>query len=155
MPLARTLVAVALGMIAAAPAFPSPGTDPPKSPCDRESGKPTFSAAGITEEQANSFLAALKKAVAADDRPKVASLANYPLRAWAKDRSLTLKAPEAFLARYDTIITPRLKQTIAEARVECVFANEQGAMIHDGEVWFRASETGDLKIITINRPIVE
>jgi hypothetical protein len=35
---------------------------------------------------------------------------------------------------------------------ECLFANWQGVMIGDGEVWFEEQQNGSVKIKTLNIP---
>lgn len=124
-------------------------------PCGRDQSPPMFSEIGTSDEAVEAFLGALQKAVASDDRRKVASMMRYPIAAWARDRDITFKTPDAFLAAYEVVFNPRLKKTIAEARKDCLFTNWQGAMIHDGEVWFNALQTGDLKITKINPPVGE
>jgi len=124
-------------------------------PCERDQSPPMFSVAGSSEEVARAFLVALQKAVASDDRRKVASMIRYPIVAWARDRSVLFKTPASLVASYELIFTAALKKTIAEARTECLFTNWKGVMIHDGEIWMGARSKGDLQIITINRPAGE
>jgi hypothetical protein len=122
-------------------------------PCEREQSPPMFSVAGTSEEMARGFLVALQKAVAADDRRKVASMVRYPIVTWARDRNVLFKTAASLVPSYELIFTPALKKTIAEARTECLFTNWKGVMIHDGEIWMGARSEGDLQIIAINRPV--
>lgn len=120
------------------------------APCESGQSAPTFSVAGTTEENARAFLVALQKAVASDDRRKVASMIRYPITAQAGKRNVRFKTPASLVASYELIFTPPLKKIIADARTECLFTNWKGVMIHDGEIWMGARSTGALRIITIN-----
>ena len=111
-----------------------------------------FSSAGTTREEAADFLKALQKAVAVDDREAVAELTAFPLRAWTGRSLVEVPNASSFLLVYPGIFDPSLKDLIAKATVDDVFANYQGVMIGDGRLWF--SPVGDrLKIITINGPV--
>jgi hypothetical protein len=123
------------------------------TPCERDQSPPMFSEIGTSDEAVEAFLGALQKAVASDDRRKVATLIRYPIAASTRDGDVTFKTPDAFLASYELVFTLRLKKTIAQARKDCLFTNWQGAMIHDGEIWFNPLPTGDLKITRINGPV--
>jgi hypothetical protein len=121
------------------------------SPCAPGQSAPVFSDIGATGEQVDAFLITLKKAVASDDRRKVASLIRYPIAAWTGSKRTVFRTPGALVASYELIFTALLQKTIADARTECLFTNSQGAMIHDGEVWFNGFRTGALEIVTINK----
>ena len=101
------------------------------------------------------FLAALKKAVAADDRNKVASMFLYPIVIDIRNRGMLFRTPASLLASYDLIFTPHLKKIIAEAKADDLFRNYKGVMINDGEVWFEKINGRGCKIITINRTTEE
>lgn len=145
-----------LPIVCAVPAMVSgQPAEPQRAPCLADESPPIFSEIGTSDEAVEAFLVALQKAVASDDRRKVVSMIKYPIAAWALERDVTFKNRAALLASYDVVFTPRLKRTITEASRECIFTNSQGAMIHDGEIWFGPLPTGSLKIIKINGPIGE
>jgi hypothetical protein len=125
------------------------------TPCEGNVNLPMFSVAGTSEAAVKAFLVALQKAVASDDKRKVASMVRYPIYAWARDRDVRFRTPASLVASYELIFTAPLKKTIAEARMECLFTNWKGIMIHDGEIWMNALHPGVLKIIRINRPVGE
>ncbi|HUL96461.1 MAG TPA: hypothetical protein VLT89_10640 [Usitatibacter sp.] len=126
---------------------------PLENACGQGQSEPVFSEIGTSEEEAAAFLASLQGALASGDRRRVASMVQFPIAAWAGSRDETFKNAAQLLASYDRVFTERLKKTIGEARVQCLFTNSQGAMIHDGEVWFRPVEGRGLMIIKINGPI--
>ena len=121
--------------------------------CPEGQSPPLFGEAGTSEEDATAFLTSLQRAVAADDRKSVAAMIEFPIAAWTGKRDETFRTPASFLASYERVMTPRLRQTIAEAKAPCLFTNAQGVMIHDGEVWFRPGKGDALRIVKINGPI--
>ncbi|MEK6300722.1 MAG: hypothetical protein AABO41_08380 [Acidobacteriota bacterium] len=138
-------------ILAVAPAASLGQTGSSKTaPCESGQSAPSFSVAGTSEEKARTFLVALQKAVASDDRRKVASMIRYPIIAQAGGRNVRIKTPASLVASYELIFTAPLRKIIAEARTECLFTNWKGVMIHDGEIWMGARRTGALQIITIN-----
>ena len=63
------------------------------------------------------FVAALRRAVAANQRVAVAGLMRYPLEVRAGGLQIPVKDSAAFIALYDTIVTPALREVVAGARV--------------------------------------
>lgn len=80
-------------------------------------------------------------------------MVEYPIAAWTGERDVTFEKPDRLLASYDRVFTARLKRTISEAGVQCLFTNSEGVMVHDGEAWFRSMDEGGLRIVKINGPI--
>lgn len=114
-------------------------------------GSASFDSAGTSAKAVTAFLAALQKAVAADDRDAVAGLFSYPARVPLKGRSGKVKNKAELTAAYADIFDPGLKKLIADARLDQVFANSQGVMIGNGRLWFSpVGAKGQLAIITIN-----
>src|SRR5262249_13950273 len=103
----------------------------------------------VGEAHLKVFIAALQKAVAADDRRKVASMIRYPIVIFAGGRSVLFRTPASLVASYNLIFTPLLKKLIANAKPQEMFRNWQGAMIGRGEIWINTVSAGRLKIVTI------
>lgn len=82
------------------------------------------------------FLSALQQAVAAGDEDRVAAMVAYPLEVTVDGRRVALPSPERFVERYDQLLTPGVEAAIAGQRYATLFANADGVMIGDGEVWF-------------------
>ncbi|WP_189609144.1 hypothetical protein [Pigmentiphaga litoralis] len=82
------------------------------------------------------FLVALQKASAANDRQAIANMVHYPFSTLLAARRKVLKTPKAFLARYDDIMTPKVRAAIAAQTYETLFSNSNGLMIGSGQVWF-------------------
>lgn len=100
---------------------------------------------------ARTFLSELKTAVELDQRSKVANMIRFPVPVGTPKRRLQIKDREEFLYNYEPIVTSKVKATLAnEVSSKCLFANWQGFMVGDGEVWFDEISPGTLKVITFN-----
>ena len=117
-------------------------------------GTPSFDVAGTDAKQVASFLKSLQMSIAIDNRLKVASLFDFPLKVWIGGNTVTVKNEAEFQARYNQIFDARLKASIAAAKVETLVANQQGVMFDNGRVCFRplAEHKNALKVVTINEP---
>lgn len=97
------------------------------------------------------FLGALQRAVAADDRQAVAAMVDYPFHARIAGKAASIKDASHFVDAYYHIVTAKVKHAIAEQRYAKLFANWQGVMIGDGEVWFSlVGKPGAVRITAIN-----
>ena len=117
-------------------------------------GTPSFDVAGTDAQKVTAFLKQLQAAVAFDNRLKVASLFEFPLKAWIDGEEVTIRNESEFQARYRQIFDAQLKQSIAAAKVDALVANQQGVMLDNGRVWFRpvVEHKNAIKIIAINEP---
>ncbi|EXL03629.1 hypothetical protein [Aquamicrobium defluvii] len=93
------------------------------------------------------FFDNLKKAVAAGDKATVAAMIDYPFQARIGGKSLKIRDTAHFVADYDQIITAKVKHAVQGQTYETLFANWQGVMVGDGEIWF--SGVGDADVIKI------
>ena len=97
------------------------------------------------------FLTGLQNAVKSDDKARVAAMSSYPLLVIHGDRKTRIKTKAEVLGQYDAIFDAHVRQAIAQQSAKCLFGNYQGAMIGDGEIWFREQPNGTMKIVTVNR----
>ncbi len=102
------------------------------------------------------FFAKLKKAVADGDKETVASMIDYPFQARLKGKAVKIRDQKHFVADYDQVVTAKVKDAVAKQTYPTLFANWQGVMIGDGEVWFNGICSDDfckqqtVRIIAIN-----
>ncbi len=82
------------------------------------------------------FFDKLKKAVGAGDKETVASMVDYPFQARINGKAVKIRDRKHFVADYDQIVTGKVKAALARQTYATLFANWQGVMIGDGEVWF-------------------
>jgi len=95
----------------------------------------------------HAFFDNLKKAVAAGDKAAVAAMIEYPFQASIGGKSIKIRDTAHFIADYDQIITAKVKHALQGQTYETLFANWQGVMVGDGEIWF--SGVGDADVIKI------
>jgi hypothetical protein len=97
------------------------------------------------------FFDTLQKDVAADNKAAVAALVDYPFQARINGKAVKLRDAAHFIADYDKIVTPKVKRAIAGQTYATLFANWQGVMIGDGEVWFSGvGRNQTVKITAVN-----
>jgi hypothetical protein len=96
------------------------------------------------------FLAQLQAAVESNKREDVADMISYPLLVLRSGKRSHMQKKQAFLANYALIFTDPVRDAIRHQSAQCLFGNASGAMVGNGEVWFREEAPGQWKIITIN-----
>ena len=115
---------------------------------------PAFASAGTDEAQVTAFLKTLRSAVSVGNRLKVATLVHFPLKAWIGGEETVINDEREFQARYGRVFDANVTKAIADARVDALFASQQGVAIDNGRVWFRpvAEHKNAIKIVAINDP---
>lgn len=102
-------------------------------------------------QQYGPFFDRLKQAVASGDKPTVATMVDYPFQARIGGKAVKIRDASHFVADYDQIVTAKVKQALAKQDYANLFANWQGVMVGDGEIWFAEVGTPPkLKITAIN-----
>ena len=116
---------------------------------------PAFTDAGTDAAQVTAFLKCLQSSVALGNRLKVASLVQFPLKAWIDGEETVIESDSEFQARYSRIFDEGLKKAIAEARVETLTVNQQGVTFDNGRLWFRpvVDRKNALKIVAFGEPV--
>jgi hypothetical protein len=117
-------------------------------------GSAPFSSTGTSAEAIDHFLDRLRAALAKNDRASVATMVDYPLRAWDGRSSVKIKSRSTLLKDFDRIFDGSLRKTIQDASSRTAWANWQGVMFDDGRMWIRPVPPKDeLRIVTINQPV--
>jgi len=113
-----------------------------------------FAPAGTDAPAVERFLGELQRAVAADERAAVLALFACPCTVWDGQRLRRVRDAVQIRPFYDSVFDAGLKQQIAAARAEDLFANWQGVMLGDGRLWFGATGPGGrLGINAVNAPV--
>ena len=99
--------------------------------------------------QARSFFATLQRVVESNDSAKFARLIHYPVRL-SGAHVTKITRPSELIRKYSSIMTSEMRKAILAQTPECLFANGQGVMIGNGQIWFQQDQGGKFKIITIN-----
>lgn len=114
-------------------------------------GSSTVDAMGPeTAKLSREFLARLQSAVRANDKRQIAGMISYPLLVIRSGRRSRIQQRNTFLANYDQIFSAPIRHAILQQSPQCLFGNDRGAMVGNGEVWFTEEQGGGMKIITIN-----
>jgi hypothetical protein len=114
-------------------------------------GNSTVDALGPeTAKLSRDFLVRLQSAVRANDKRQIAGMISYPLLVIRSGRRSRIQQRNTFLTNYDQIFTAPIRNAILHQSAQCLFGNDRGAMVGNGEVWFTEVQGGGMKIITIN-----
>ncbi|MGN7760531.1 hypothetical protein [Paenibacillus sp. 22594] len=77
----------------------------------------------------------LQKYVKAGKKSDVANLMVYPLKVNNKGKTIEIKTKKDFIAKYDKIMTAKVKKALLAQKLDKVFINSKGVMIGNGELW--------------------
>ncbi len=86
-------------------------------------------------ESFNEAYDALTTAVDMGDAETVASLVQYPLEITLSGKKTVIDDEDEFVARYDDIFSPQIVETLMTQDRTALFANDEGVMWGNGEVW--------------------
>lgn len=96
-----------------------------------------FNAAGLSDQEVETFFLSFRDAVSARDKKKVASLISYPLKIYiSPGRTRTIRNRAEFVKAYDRIIDEELQQFIVKTEVKDLWAKWTGVATPRGEIWF-------------------
>lgn len=110
-----------------------------------------YAVAGIDDPAAfHTFFVKLQQAVAKNDKKAVASMISYPLKVNTNGKTYTFQTPARFIAKYDSIMTPKVKRTLGYAIEEDLFANWQGVMVGSGQLWISQFD-GKIAVYAVNK----
>jgi hypothetical protein len=136
---------------ATSPAQPAPPSAPTNSATDQSIAANVGDPAKFRE-----LMTSLQQAVQKHDASAVAALVSYPMDINPHTKKvLHIRTPEAFVAQYDSIITPHVAEVVAKQKYDKLFVNYQGAMLGDGELWIagickdKDCKQSEIKIRTI------
>jgi hypothetical protein len=107
----------------------------------------------------HSFFTDLKKAVSASDKNAVAAMVHYPITVSIGGKDVKIKSGKDFVSHYDHVFSDKIVTAIEKQNYAALFANDQGIMIGDGEVWINGicldhdCKKQAVKIVTINSDI--
>jgi hypothetical protein len=99
---------------------------------------------------AKSFLSNLQDVVRHGNATAFAGLVHYPVLVIGAQGKKKISRPAELVKSYASIVTPAVEKAILSQSSGCLFANYQGVMIGDGQIWFQQEPKGPMRIITIN-----
>jgi hypothetical protein len=95
------------------------------------------------------LLVSLKAAVVENNKAEIASLMSYPVRVNRGNSVRKIRSRDQLVRNFDLVFTSEVKQEVMRQSANCLFANGQGVMIGNGQVWF-TQVNGKMKIIALN-----
>lgn len=117
-----------------------------------------FAAGGFDDDAAVlAFIAALQKNVAEGKKDAVADMVNYPMslnqtNGSSKPKRAEIKDKAAFLAKYDDIISEKLKTALKNQDMTDIFARDQGVMLGNGDIWLAPNaKTKKIGVVSVNK----
>ncbi len=122
--------------IKASAAFPSDSLTPGKTTAE------SWRISGFDDPEGfKAFFKEYKKWVVEDNVDSISAHIRFPLR--------NCKSPEIFKKQYGTYFNKKVKQSALQQNADKFFANYNGAMTGDGELWF-TDVNGKYFVIAIN-----
>jgi hypothetical protein len=119
-----------------------------------------FSAAGLKDEDVETFFLSFREAVSSGDKKKVASLISYPIKLHVSPGTKrTIRNQVDFVKAYDRIFDEEFRQLILKTETKDLWARWTGVAMPRGEIWFsgigtkKSPDKHTIKIIAINGPI--
>lgn len=100
-------------------------------------------------ERLETFFTELQQTVTNDDADALAQMIAYPISVTVDGESVEIARESDFVADFHQIFTSDVKDAVTSQSYETLFANWQGVMIGDGEVWFSIVDDAP-KITAIN-----
>jgi hypothetical protein len=92
----------------------------------------------------------VKAAFRSGDIQLLAQFTHYPLSVTRKAKRM-IRNRDQLAAAKDTVLSPRLREVVAESTFETVFVRDKGMMLGDGAVWITPGKTGfGLGVITVD-----
>jgi hypothetical protein len=115
-------------------------------------------AKAMSVEQPNAaFLSRLQAAVRRNDRDALIALVAFPLRVNFAGGARTYRDAASLGRDFDRVFTPKVKRAVLAQRADRLFVRDLGAMVGDGELWFRetcpnasCSPPGPARIVAVN-----
>jgi hypothetical protein len=80
----------------------------------------------------------LTEAVRDEDAATIASMVKYPFDVSVDGDEMTLEGEQDFIDNYDAIITPKIADVVGNQDYGALFANQDGVMFGNGEMWLTA-----------------
>jgi len=103
------------------------------------------------------FLPKLQAALGRNDRRAVIKLVDLPLRVNFGSGPQLYRDRRSLMHDFDRIFTARVKEAVLGQRPDSLFVRDQGAMVGNGELWFRetcpnsaCSPLGPVRIVAVN-----
>jgi hypothetical protein len=92
--------------------------------------------AAMNLDEAEAFYASLQAKAAKDDAKALSAMVHYPLNACIHKKNVKIASQKAFMSHYKELFNVRVKSKLKTQSFDDLFANDEGVMVGDGEIWF-------------------
>lgn len=113
-----------------------------------------FDGCAIPLQRAVDFFNGLKQAVQKGDKQAISAMIAYPLQ--VHGAKLQINDANDFISHYDQVFTPGVIKAVLAQDPYTLYANDQGAMLGNGQIWFtlvidgQQDTEGTVFIIAVN-----
>lgn len=113
-----------------------------------------FDGCAIPLQRAVDFFNGLKQAVQKGDKQAISGMIAYPLQ--VHGAKLQINDANDFVSHYDQVFTPGVIKAVLAQDPYTLYANDQGAMLGNGQIWFtlvidgQQDTEGTVFIIAVN-----
>ncbi|GGO02209.1 hypothetical protein [Saccharibacillus kuerlensis] len=110
-----------------------------------------YEVAGIDNPaEFHDFFLKLQRAVKKNDKKAVASMMHYPLNVNTGGKTYKFWTPERFIAKYDAIMTTKVRKTLGYAIEDDLFVSWKGVSVGDGALWI-SQFNGEIAVYGVNK----
>jgi hypothetical protein len=102
------------------------------------------------------FFQNMKSYFANNDSTQISNIIQYPIQIIINDKKSNISNKKEFIKNYSKYITNTIKKAVKDQEYDSLFANSEGLMIGNGQIWFTGICKDDkcikieVKIIAIN-----
>jgi hypothetical protein len=120
--------------------------------------RPGAAGAAVAADQAyQQFLPKLQAALRENDRRAIIKLVGLPLRVNFESGAEVYRDRQSVVRDFDRIFTARVREAVLGQQPGSLFERDQGAMVGNGQLWFRktcpnraCSPPGPVRIVAVN-----
>jgi hypothetical protein len=116
-----------------------------------------FESKAAGEQGYSAFLSRLQTAVKAKNRRSIVAMIDFPLRVNFPSGARQYRNARSVESDFDRIFTEKVMRAVLRQRADRLFVRDQGAMVGDGELWFRETcpnsnclPAGPVRIVAVN-----
>lgn len=107
-----------------------------------------------SDQDVENFFSEIQDYVINNNKEQLAEQILYPITVKINDKATEIQSKNDFINKYDEILYPDYKKVIINAFTKYLFANYQGVMLNNGEIWINevttAGSNSRLMITAIN-----
>ncbi|MGK0466892.1 hypothetical protein [Clostridium sp.] len=108
-----------------------------------------------SDQDVENFVSKVQSYIVNNKKEQLSEEIRYPINVKINNNIIKIKNKDDLIKNYDKIFTVEYKQAISKARTKYLFANYQGIMVGNGQIWINdrtlaGDNSSKLMIIAIN-----